>query len=531
MALPVIPFTEVKAVGRWANYSGTIAASVPVFCTPDAMREMASDAPRALRRHGQALSAIVRHCLDTPGTSLRAIGARWSFSSLLQPDRLIVDPANLNTLLRVKSEWLSAEYRREQQARGALGRTPVFVQGGARISSINRSLLMGGLALATSGAGNGQSIAGAISTGTHGSAYQLGALHDTLLGLHLIVGANDSVFLQPLHGACGPEVAGWLARETGIPTRDLRDDELFAAAQVGLGALGFVHGVVLEAVPLYALRTRIQARKFEDPELWRTLDDFDLSRLHRGLPAPFHFEVVFHPYPGKDRPGAFVRMYWKESADGVAHDSPLPNPLDAATDTMGLVAKFSNLLDGPLPTFALRLAIGDQLEKRFRPGERAPQLPGMLFGPTGLPPGHGTSTEVVVAQPRLHRALEVLYQVLNARAARGEHLLGAVAVRFVPRTQALLGMNAHDLNAYIELPSVRNAEVENIFHAFWDALEREGVPFTCHWGQRLGLSPARLQAYFGSRGQRWKAARADLLPSAEARRVFGNPLLREVGLE
>jgi FAD/FMN-containing dehydrogenase len=530
MALPSFPFTEVKALTRWSNYSGTLSTPVPVFCTPDGLLDTGSDAPRALRRHGAALSAIVQYCMDTPATTLRPIGARWSFSSLLRPEGLIVDPANLNTLLKVKADWLEPEYREEQRARGTKGRTPVFVQGGARVSSINRRLLPAGLALATSGAGDGQSIAGCISTGTHGSAYALGAVHDTVLGLHLIVNANESVLLQPARAACGPEVAAWLQRETGIVTRDERDDELFAAALVGLGSLGFVHGVILETVPLYALRARVQARQFADRDLWRTLGDFELERLHPGLPAPFHFEVVLHPYPGKDKPGAFVRMYWQESADGIAHDSPLPNPLDASSDVMGLVAKFSGLLDGPLPTFALRLAIGDQLEKRFQPGERAPQLPGMLFGPTGLPPGHGTSTEVVVPQPLLRRALELLYEVLNAKAAHGEHLLGAVAVRFVPKTKAFLGMNAHDSNAYIELPSVRNGEVEGIYRAFWDALEQAKLPFTCHWGQVHGLNAQRLTNYFGHRVERWKAARADLLPSADARRVFGNALLDEVGL-
>jgi hypothetical protein len=120
--------------------------------------------------------------------------------------------------------------------------------------------------------------------------------------------------------------------------------------------------------------------------------------------------------------------------------------------------------------------------------------------------------------------------VLNAKADKGEHLLGAVAVRFVPKTKALLGMSVHDLDAYIELPSVRNSEVEGIFRAFWDSLEREGVPFTCHWGQVHGINPSRLATFFGNHVARWKAARADLLPSADARRVFGSRLLGEVGL-
>jgi D-arabinono-1,4-lactone oxidase len=523
------PFTEVKSVARWSNYTGTIGPrSIPTFCTPDVLGDAGAEAPRKLRRNGEALKAILGHCWSTPGATLRALGSRWSFSSIIQPGNVVIDTANLNTLLRVKAEWLSAAYR---STRGVQGFVPVFAQCGTQISSINRRLLDAGLALQTSGAGDGHRIAGCIATGTHGAALEIGAVHDTVLALHVITGPNDSVFLQPASGACGPEIAAWLAQETGIATRSVQNDELFAAAQVGLGSLGVVHGVVFEAAPLYALRGLILARPFADAAVWKTLSDFDTSRLHPKVhERPYHFEVVFHPYPSSSQPGAFVRMFWKVPAGDIAHDSPLPVPPDLASDTMGLIGKLTGLVDGSLPTLVLRAVIGDQLSKRFKPGHLAPALPGMVWGPTSLPPGNGTSTEVVVDQRRAHRALEILYGILGERAARGEHLLGAVATRFVPKTKALLGMNSNDMSCFIELPSIRNSEVEGIYHAFWDALEKEHLPYTCHWGQTHALNAPRLEAYFGDKPARWKAARDALLPTPEARRVFSSPMLAEVGL-
>jgi hypothetical protein len=339
------------------------------------------------------------------------------------------------------------------------------------------------------------------------------------------------VFVQPARSACTSAVADWLARETGIPTRLVSDDQLFAAAQVNLGSLGFVHGVVLETVPLYALRGRILARPFADADVWKTLRDLDTSRLHPDIAErPYHFEVVFHPYPSNGRLGAFVRLFWKVSSDDVAHDSPLPVPPELASDTMGLIGKLTGLVDGGLPTLVLRAVIGDQLNKRFRPGDKPPALPGMVWGPTSLPPGNGTSTEVVVDQSRAHRALEILFEILRERADAGEHLLGAVATRFVPKTRSLLGMNQNDMSCFIELPSIRNSEVEGIYRRFWDALEKDGLPFTCHWGQVHGITPTRLATYFGGNVERWKSARDQLLPSAEAKRVFQSALLGEVGL-
>jgi len=105
-----------------------------------------------------------------------------------------------------------------------------------------------------------------------------------------------------------------------------------------------------------------------------------------------------------------------------------------------------------------------------------------------------------------------------------------VATRFVPKTRALLGMNQSDMSCFIELPSIRNSEVHGIYRAFWDALEKNGVPFTCHWGQVHGLNPKRLGTYFGDNVGRWKTARDQLLPTPEAKRVFQSAIVEEVGL-
>src|SRR5688572_5536092 len=206
--MPQFPFTEVKSMRRWTNYSGSLAErEVPLYCTPDVVGVAGSGAPRKLRRHGDALTAILEHCFKAPASSLRAIGSRWSFSNIVQPELLVVDPANLNTMLKVREDWLTAAYRKRRRATRF---TPMFVQGGARIASINRRLLEAGLALQTTGAGDGHRVAGCLATGTHGSALAVGAVHDTLLGLHLLTGPRRSVFVQRSRRVFSADVAGWL---------------------------------------------------------------------------------------------------------------------------------------------------------------------------------------------------------------------------------------------------------------------------------------------------------------------------------
>jgi D-arabinono-1,4-lactone oxidase len=526
--MPRFPFTEVKSVRRWTNYSGSLPQrEVPLFCTPDVVGTAGERVPRKLRRHGDALGAILEHCFTAPASSLRAIGSRWSFSSIVSPELLVVDTANLNTMAAVPEHWLTAGYRERRPHF-----TPMFVQGGSRIASINRRLLEKGLALQTSGAGDGHRLAGCIATGTHGAAIDIGAVHDTLLGIHLLVEPRRGVLLQQAERVLSPDVAGWLARETGIPTDDVADTELFAAAQVALGSLGFVHGAILETAPIYSLHGRILARPFDDADVWQTLGDLHTRRLHPDVAErPFHFEIVLHPYPSHGRPGAFVRMLWKGPGEAAPHESPLPTSPDLASDRMGMIAQLSDAIDGPLLTPVLARLISEQLERRYRPGQLDAQVPGMIFGPTSLPPGNGASTEVIVALPHARRMLELLYEVLGSEARHGRHLLGPVALRFVPQTRSLLGMSQAPMSCYVELPSIRTHEVLGIYHAFYAALERDGIPFGCHWGQHHGMTPERLARYYGANADRWRAARDRLLPTREARRVFSSALLPEIGLE
>src|SRR5688572_20000436 len=77
MVLPNIPHSRVKEVTEWTNFHGTIEPmSIPVYCTPDALQETGGPAPRRFTRHGDAIKALLGHCLDN-GKKLRVLGAQW----------------------------------------------------------------------------------------------------------------------------------------------------------------------------------------------------------------------------------------------------------------------------------------------------------------------------------------------------------------------------------------------------------------------------------------------------------------------
>ncbi|MEM6957560.1 MAG: FAD-binding protein [Myxococcota bacterium] len=523
-----IPFSDVRARRRWKNFHGTVQSTrVDTYCTPDVPTKVPADAPPPLRRHMDAVRALVGEAFERR-TSLRTVGSTWSMSSIIEPDRMILDPGRMSRMEPVLESVMTDAYRRQRRR---TRRSLVYVEGGATIASLNRRLGERRLALPTSGAGNGHRVAGCVATGTHGSAIHYGAVHDAVKAVHLVVGPNRAVFLQPEKASCSPHVSQWLENATGVRTDHVVDDELFHAAQVSLGALGIVFGLVLEVEPLYMLRRRVRRMQPEDKQLLEAIQRTAPELIFPDEPTPHHFEVVFDPYGKKKQKSAYVVTHYRESAEGVRFRAADPMKPDMASDHLGLIGDLSEALDGRASTRVIKKVIRKQLRRRYKDGERAKRFPGETFGYTGLPPGEGVSTEIVVDTRKALDALEHIRTVLAEEESKGRLLLGAVALRFVPRSAATLAMNANARNTFIELPSIASTESETLYRLCWEKLKDEGIAYTCHWGQLHDLSRGQLDEYFGKeRVESWRSSRKKLLPTRIARGVFANPTVDSAGL-
>jgi hypothetical protein len=525
--MALFPHTRESSVACWSNYHGTIRDRViPLQVEPGVPGALEPGISFGLRQCGEALSAIVGHAI-AEGKTLRVAGSRWSLSNVIEPGEILLDSAYMNAILTVRSEWLTTDYRNSREPQGFV---PVFAQGGATIHSLNKALSEIGLALRTSGAADGQRIAGAIATGTHGSAFDFGAIHDAVLGVHLVVASDRALLVIPgTRPALTSDFGDWLGVETGIPTETVRDDTVFAAAQVSLGSLGVVHGVVLEAEPLYGLRRQVIPFDIRDARLGRAIETLDTRPLHPHRPErPFHFEVVLSPYPPAGG-GAFVVLMWKEPAASPPIAPPPKDP-DLSVDIFNLIGLLSSLIRDPAGGQAIENLVNVVLAERYAARDDEPRSPGEVFGPTTVPPGNGTSTEIAVAHEHSAAAFNAIYAAFAAEAAAGRHHLGAFGVRFVPRgTGALLGMNQSAMTTNIEIAGIQTLDAPWIFNRCWRALDLAGIPFACHWGQQGGHTPLRVLRYFGANTTKWRLARAVLL-SAAARDVFASRILASAGL-
>ena len=525
--MPAFPHTRQSSVARWSNYHGTIRdRAIPMLLVPGEPGAIDPATPSGLRRSGEALSAIVGHAIRERKT-LRAAGSRWSLSNIIEPGDILLDSAYLNEILRVRTEWLSADYRSSRTLQGFV---PIFAQGGTTVHSLNKALAEIGLALRTTGANDGQRIAGAIATGTHGSAFGFGAMHDAVLGVHVIVAADRAFFVMPAtRPALTAEMGDWLGAEIGIPTETIRDDDTFAAVQVSLGSLGVVHGVVLETEPLYGLRRQVIPFDVRDSRLRQAVETLDTLPLHPHRPErPFHFEVVLSPYPPAGG-GAFVVLMWKEPALSPPAAPPPADP-ELSVDVFNVIGALNSLIRDAEGGRAIETLVNVILAERYAARDDDPRSPGEVFGATTLPPGNGTSTEIAVAHEHTFAALSTIFGAIAAEAAEGRHHLGAFGVRFVPRgTGALLGMNQGGMTTHIEMGAIQSLDAPWIFNRCWLALDLAGIPFTCHWGQEGGHTPLRVLRYFGGNAIVWRLARAAMLTTA-ARPVFASRMLASAGL-
>ncbi|MBV9922403.1 MAG: FAD-binding protein, partial [Pseudonocardia sp.] len=149
-------------------------------------------------------------------------GSGHSFTAIAVPDGVAVRAPADPTLLRVDATGLAT------------------VPAGMTLRALNPLLWERGWALPNLGDVDVQTVAGAISTGTHGT----GATHPGLAGQ---VRALELVTADGGVRTCSPD----------------EDPELFAAARVGLGALGVLTAVGLQTVPAFRLHAVEATRPLE----------------------------------------------------------------------------------------------------------------------------------------------------------------------------------------------------------------------------------------------------------------------------
>ena len=462
-------------------------------------------------------------------TTLRAVGANWSFSPVAMCSGGMVQTKLLDLIFNINDTLVSGSY----------AKTPadlLFVECGTQVARLNKLLEIERhprRCIRASGASNGQTVAGCTSTGTHGAALYTGAVHDAVVGIHLVTGPDTHVWLErESYPVASQKFIDWLGATPH------RNDDLFEAALVSFGSFGIIHGMMIETEPLFLLKEyRISNAVYSD-ELMDALSRLDIARLKELIPelpdsVPghelYHMEINLNPYTlQKDsHVGWYIFLFYK-----------VPVPPDYVTDHGGTHSaapspEFIWMMKGLLTALGsnrsynhIKRLTTKEFEKNIRPATPEPKSIGSIFRDTRFT-GNIASFAFAVSTSDLPRTLEEILLEISQKA-----FAGAVAVRFVKGTRATLGFTKFENTSVVEMDGLDSKANHEVFQNVINRLEMQDIPYSIHWGKlNAVLNKDRVLAIYGNdKIWNWKQSRAQLL-SPEARAVFVNDFMEKCGLD
>jgi hypothetical protein len=422
---------------------------------------------------------------------LRAIGNGWSFSEVAVCDGGAIDTKSLRLSFSLKNSFVSQHYLNSGKDASDL----FFVQCGMSVLQLNEKLEAAGRSLIASGASNGQTIAGCTSTGTHGSGFKVGAVHDSIVGLHVIVGPNRHVWLEKQSNPiASDEFISWLGAEK------ISDDDMFNAAVVSFGNFGFIHGVLLETTPIFLLEEHKSGKVNYDLDLINTLNTLDFSSIETRLPYPhgtpnkelYHFEVLVNPHQfetGNPDKGPFLKtMYKIPYTPNYTKRTRDSSGFQYGDDTLGLVQTILDAVGPNISSAVIPPLVNAMLPLVFKPAPAAFGTIGETFNNTKFR-GKAASAAIGFDASHVSKVLDEIIAI-NKQTA----FAGAVACRYVKGTKALMGFTKFPLTCILELDGVESRTSRNFFEKVWNRLEELNIPYTLHWGKiNFNLTPQRVQ--------------------------------------
>ncbi|QIQ02241.1 D-arabinono-1,4-lactone oxidase [Streptomyces liangshanensis] len=224
--------TGTTSKTTWRNWAGNVTARPARTVSPASVDE---------------LSAVVRRAA-ADGLKVKAGGTGHSFTAVAATDGVRIRPDLLTGI-------------REIDRTGAT----VTVEAGTPLKRLNAALAREGLSLTNMGDIMEQTVAGAISTGTHGTGRESASISAQVRALELLT-ADGSVL------RCSPE----------------ENADVFTAARVGLGALGVITAVTFAVEPVFLLTAREEPMSFD-----RVTAEFD-----QHVAENEHFEFYWFPHTG-----------------------------------------------------------------------------------------------------------------------------------------------------------------------------------------------------------------------------------------
>ncbi len=180
------------------------------------------------------------------GKKIRVYGTKHSFSAVNNTDSICLNLDKYQGIVNVDKK-----------------NNYVTVKGGTKLFNLTQLLAKEGLATENMGDVDKQSIAGAISTGTHGTGTTFGNISTQVVAVTFINGLGEEIYCS-----------------------ETENKELFKCMKVSLGVLGIITELTLRCIPNYKLKLVKKVEKL----------DAVLSKLTEINKENRNFEFYWFPY-------------------------------------------------------------------------------------------------------------------------------------------------------------------------------------------------------------------------------------------
>lgn len=430
---------------EWRNWAGTVARTPAATARPRDPAEAAA-----------LLTASARG-----GRTVRPMGSGHSFTGIGAPSDggLALDLA----------DWTGIERVEHDPPR-------VTVRAGTPLHRLNRDLAELGLALPNLGDIDRQTVAGAISTGTHGTGAGLGGLATQVSALELLLADGST-------RSCS----------------ETEDPELFAAARVGLGALGVLTKVTLRCVPAFDLAAD------EHPE---PLDDV-LARFGELADGNDHFEFYWFPHSARTLVKRNNRLPAGQHAQPLGRLREFFEYEVVENHAFGAVCRLGRALPAlvrPLSRFCAATwsarHYSDVARKVFVTSRRVRFVESEYAVPRGELPA-------------------VITEMRRAAARLRDPVMFPVEVRVAAPDDIWLSTAHRRESAYVAVHQFAGMPHREWFEAFWSIVDSVGG--RPHWGKMHRLGAEELRERY-PRFDDFRRLRAELDPGG----LFDNPYLTRV---
>jgi FAD-linked oxidoreductase len=404
----------------------------------------------------EELAAELRKAAED-GLTAKAVGSGHSFTAAAATGGVLIRPEGLTAIRSI------------DKAAGT-----VTAEAGVQLRQLNAALAAEGLSLTNMGDIMEQTVAGAVSTGTHGTGRDSGAVAGQITTLELVT-ADGSVL------TCSAD----------------ERPEVFAAARVGLGALGVISAVTFAVEPVFLLTAREEPMPFD-----RVMADFDALVADNE-----HFEFYWFPHTGNCNTKRNNRSRGPAAplpaVRGWIDDELLSNGVFKAACAVGKAAPAA------IPGIA-------RISSRALSARTYTDIPYKVF----TSPRRVRFVEMEYAVPR-EAAVEAV-RAVKAMVERSDLRVSfPVEVRVAPADDITLSTASGRDSAYIAVHMYRGSRYREYFTAVEEIMVgHEGRP---HWGKMHSRDADYLREVYPRFGE-FTRLRDRLDPG----RLFANDYLRRV---